>query len=348
MILLQIGLAQRVRETADPSLYGPAMAARASYLAELRGNLKAAVGAMQLAAQSPGLAPENTAYVSAPSSATFSSTPAIQPLRPRHTRQPWTSCPPTLHHWPARPGSPSVPESWSKRSACTSEPPRSSPCPSMSWPAVNTQAAAGRTEDAKRSFELAQADIQLFKAAGVTVDVDPALLEADFGDPAAALEYAQVAHKATPTFRTADAVTWALHRLDRDQEALKFSKESLRLGSIDPLVRYHGGAIAAALGDDASARRDLELAEDRSGLLGHRRSGGPSPAGSPSLKSGAIGGRHRTSRLAALNAATNGSAAIPVTISTLAEASVANAADRPSSAIGTGVSPRYAGARKRT
>jgi Flp pilus assembly protein TadD len=65
---------------------------------------------------------------------------------------------------------------------------------------------------------------------------------------------------ATPTIRAADAVGWALHRLGRDREAAKHSNEALRLGSIDPILRYHAGAIEAALGEVAAARRDLELA----------------------------------------------------------------------------------------
>ena len=51
-----------------------------------------------------------------------------------------------------------------------------------------------------------------------------------------------------------------LHRLGRDKEARHRSDEALRLGSRDPLLRYHSGAIAAALGDAKGARRDLMLA----------------------------------------------------------------------------------------
>jgi len=60
--------------------------------------------------------------------------------------------------------------------------------------------------------------------------------------------------------RAADARAWALHRLGRDPAAKRFVDEALRLGSRDPLLRYHAGAIEAALGDVTAARRDLELA----------------------------------------------------------------------------------------
>jgi tetratricopeptide (TPR) repeat protein len=94
----------------------------------------------------------------------------------------------------------------------------------------------------------------------VAVDLDLALFEADHGDPARALAFATAAHAATPTVRAADAAAWALHRLGRDDDASPYVVEALRLGSRDPLLRYHAGAIEAALGDTVAARRDLELA----------------------------------------------------------------------------------------
>ncbi len=53
---------------------------------------------------------------------------------------------------------------------------------------------------------------------------------------------------------------WALHRLGRDEEAAPFSVEALRLGSRDPLLLFHAGAIAAALGRADEARQHLEAA----------------------------------------------------------------------------------------
>ncbi len=122
------------------------------------------------------------------------------------------------------------------------------------------RAAAGDDAEARQSFELARAEIALFGASGVTVDLELALFEADHGDPARALELAEAVYDETPTVRTADAVAWALHRLGRDGDAKAHADNALRLGSQDPLLRFHAGAIAAALGDAKTARRDLELA----------------------------------------------------------------------------------------
>ena len=123
-----------------------------------------------------------------------------------------------------------------------------------------TLEAMGDDAGAKDQFELAAVLITLFQANGVVVDVDLALFEADHGDAAQALELATAGYAGAPTIRAADAIAWALHRLGRDQEAARRSGEALRLGSRDPLLRYHAGAIAAALGKTADARRDLEAA----------------------------------------------------------------------------------------
>lgn len=233
--------------------------ARVSYLAELRGKLDVALGAMRLAAQSPGLAPENTAYVDAllgnllvysgdPSGAADAYAAALE-LVPGHA--------------PSLAGQARLAIGAGHLQEAIALLNRASeivPLPEYVIALGDTQAAAGQAEDAGRSFALARAEIQLFEASGVVVDLDLALFEADHGDPDRALEFATTAYERAPTVRAADAVAWALHRLGRDTEAKPYVDEALRLGSRDPLLRYHAGAVAAALGNAASARRDLDLA----------------------------------------------------------------------------------------
>jgi tetratricopeptide (TPR) repeat protein len=233
--------------------------ARVSYLAELRGRLPVAVAAMREAAKSPGLAPENSAYVEAllgnlltytgdPAAAAAAYEAALA-LVPDHA-------PSLAGLGRLAVGAGDLDQAIARfeRAAAVI------PLPEYVIALGDAQAAAGRDAEAAKSYDLARAEIQLFKAAGVIVDVDLALLEADHGDPDAALRYASAAYEATPTIRAADAMAWALHRLGRDKEARTRSKEALRLGSVDPIVLYHAGAIEAALGDSAAARRHLELA----------------------------------------------------------------------------------------
>jgi tetratricopeptide (TPR) repeat protein len=233
--------------------------ARVSYLAELRGHLPAALTAMRAAATAPGLAPENTAYIDVllgnllvangdPAGAADAYRSALA-LVPNHA--------PSL----AGEGRLAVAagnldeaiDRFGEAAAIV-------PLPEYVIALGDAQSAAGNAAAAAKSYELARAEIQLFQAAGVVVDVDLALLEADHGDPTSALAHAKAAHAATPTVRAADAVAWALHRRGRDRDALTYVNEALRLGSIDPILRYHAGAIEAALGKRADARRDLGLA----------------------------------------------------------------------------------------
>ncbi len=232
---------------------------RVSYLAELRGQLDAALGAMRLAAQSPGLAPENTAFVSSllgnllvytgdPTGAAAAYRDALV-LVPAHA--------------PSLAGQARLAVAAGMLDEAIRLFKRASdilPLPEYVIALGDAQTAAGRTSDAVRSFKLARAEIQLFQATGVVVDLDLALFEADHGEAARALDLATTGYAATPTVRAADALGWALHRLGRDKEAKRYADEALRLGSREPLFRYHAGAIAAALGDHKIARRDLELA----------------------------------------------------------------------------------------
>lgn len=233
--------------------------ARVSYLAELRGYLTAAVVAMRDAAASPGLAPENTAYVQAllgnllvysgdASGAAVAYQTAVSVFS---------------NHAPSLAGQGRLAVAAGKlpeAMALFQQAADIVPLPEYVIALGDAQTAAGQLDLGARSYALARAEIQLFKAAGVIVDVDLALLEADHGDPQQALIDAEAGYHATPTVRAADALAWALHRLGRDSEARKRSNEALRLGSIDPILRYHAGAIAAALGDSPTARRDLQAA----------------------------------------------------------------------------------------
>jgi tetratricopeptide (TPR) repeat protein len=231
--------------------------ARVSYLAELRGKLDAALSAMRMAAASPGLAPENTAYVEAllgnllvytgdPAGAADAYETALR-LVPAHA--------------PSLAGQARLAVGAGKLDDAIALFGRAAdivPLPEYVIALGDAQEAAGLSDAALRSFALARAEIKLFQASGVVVDLDLALFEADHGDPARALEFARTAHEAAPTVRAADALAWALHRLGRDADAAPFVTEALRLGSRDPLLRYHAGAIEAARGE--TARRDLELA----------------------------------------------------------------------------------------
>lgn len=233
--------------------------ARVSYLAELHGKLDVALTAMQMATKTKGLEPENIAFVETllGNLLVYTGDPTGAGAAYRKALTLVPAYAPSLAgegRLAVAAGDLDVAIPLFQRAADIL------PLPEYVIALADAQSAAGLTDEATRNYKLARAEIQLFEALGVIVDVDLAIFEADHGDPSRALAYAQAGYKATPTVRAADALAWALHRLGRDKEARQRSDEALRLGSRDPLLRYHSGAIAAALGDAKGARRDLMLA----------------------------------------------------------------------------------------
>ena len=232
---------------------------RVSYLAELRGELDVAVTAMRQAKASAGVAPENLAFahVQLGNLLVSSGNPDAAAEEYDRAIELVPGYPPALAgHGRLGVAAGRLDDAITRFQDAADL----VPLPEYVIALADTQAAAGRADDAAHSVELARAEIQLFEATGVTVDLDLALFEADHGDPRRALVFAEAAYAGAPNVRAADARAWALHRLGRHDEAREYADEALRLGSRDPLLRFHAGAIAAALGDDQAARRDLELA----------------------------------------------------------------------------------------
>lgn len=115
----------------------------------------------------------------------------------------------------------------------------------------------GRPELARQQFAVSTATAALAKANGVRVDLETAFFEADHGSPDAALAAAGVEWDYRKSIFSADALAWALHVNGRDREALPYARFATRLGTRDARMIFHRGAIEAALGMDAAARKHL-------------------------------------------------------------------------------------------
>jgi tetratricopeptide (TPR) repeat protein len=235
--------------------------ARISYLRELHGTIDGAVAAMRQAAGSPALAPENTAYVG-----TLLGNLLVYAGHPDEAAAAYDEALATVPDHAAAiaglgrlaVGRGDLEEAirrFGQASAIL-------PLPEYVISLGEAQEANGDRVDAAKSYDLARAETQLFVAAGVDVDRELALFEADHGDAAKALELAQAAYRTRQTVRTADALAWAYHRSARPADAARLSAEALRLGSRDPLLLYHAGIIAGEAGDAADARADLTAALD--------------------------------------------------------------------------------------
>ncbi len=134
------------------------------------------------------------------------------------------------------------------------------PLPEFAIPLGDLYTLTGQPEKAAEQYGLVGVIQQLNQAGGMSVDLELALFEADYGDPATALALARQAYAARPSIYAADALAWALHRNGLDAEAQPYSAESLRLGTRDALLHYHAGVIAQALGDNEMASQHLQTA----------------------------------------------------------------------------------------
>jgi tetratricopeptide (TPR) repeat protein len=121
--------------------------------------------------------------------------------------------------------------------------------------------ATGKPAEARRQYDLVRAMQQLNAGAGMDVDLELALFDADHGaDPAATVERARAAYARRPSIYAADALAWALYAAGDYTTARRYSQEALRLGTRDAALHYHAGMIAYALGDRAAARAELDQA----------------------------------------------------------------------------------------
>ncbi len=80
--------------------------------------------------------------------------------------------------------------------------------------------------------------------------------------PAAALRIARQEIARRRDVMTVDAYAWALHRNGRSREAFTEIESALAVGTVDPRILYHAGAIALAAGNRESARKYLQHSLD--------------------------------------------------------------------------------------
>jgi tetratricopeptide (TPR) repeat protein len=110
-----------------------------------------------------------------------------------------------------------------------------------------TMLKAGQRPD----WTLLEAQRGLFAAAGVRDDLTWAEFEADHGDPERAVEHARAEYARNPNLVAADALAWALYRAGRPAEALPYAKKATSTGWRNPLLAYHRATIERALGRPA-------------------------------------------------------------------------------------------------
>lgn len=121
-------------------------------------------------------------------------------------------------------------------------------------------ASLGRHQEAVTQYAVVGAEEKLFMAAGVNVDLELALFDADHGRSAAAFVSATAEWDRRKSVLVEDAYAWALHVNGRDKEALVHAKGAARTGMANALFAYHRGMIEKSLGLDAAATTSLKRA----------------------------------------------------------------------------------------
>ncbi|MGH2706358.1 MAG: tetratricopeptide repeat protein [Actinomycetota bacterium] len=119
--------------------------------------------------------------------------------------------------------------------------------------------AAGRPAEAADAYELVGVIAKLFVANGVNLDLDLALFDAEQHPGEGAVARARRALRARPGVLGHDALAWNLFRVGRLDEAQRESARSLRLGTRDPMLRFHAAAISFARGDRVGAVEQLRV-----------------------------------------------------------------------------------------
>ena len=122
---------------------------------------------------------------------------------------------------------------------------------------------AGRPRAAARQYAVVSAIDRIQRANGVRTDLELALFHIDHGHGLAeATQQALDAFRARPSVDAADVVAWGLARTDGCAEARHYSKLALRLGTQDALKFFHRGMIERCLGNTGAARLWLRRAID--------------------------------------------------------------------------------------
>jgi tetratricopeptide (TPR) repeat protein len=124
--------------------------------------------------------------------------------------------------------------------------------------------AAGRDRAARKQYQLIAVIRKLLAANGVKTDLETALFDVDHGvDLRGSLSLARRAEAQRPSIDGDDVLAWALARNGDCNQALRWSRKALHLGTQDALKFFHRASIEACLGNrlaaQAWARRALAL-----------------------------------------------------------------------------------------
>ncbi|MDX6540077.1 MAG: hypothetical protein QOI71_1687 [Gaiellales bacterium] len=140
------------------------------------------------------------------------------------------------------------------------------PLPDIVAQLGDVRAARGNRTGARAAYALVGVENALFIRAGGNADLETALFDASHPGAMTRPAVVTLARKALarrPSVYGHDALAWALYSAGKCHQALPQAKLANRLGTVDPQLSWHLGAIAACAGEKALARTALRKALTR-------------------------------------------------------------------------------------
>ena len=138
------------------------------------------------------------------------------------------------------------------------------PLPDIVAQLGDVREARGDSAGAREAYALVRVEQALFVRAGGNADLETALFEAShpgaMQSRPAVVALARKALAFRPSIYGHDALAWALYAGGKCRQALPQALLANRLGTVDPQLSWHLGAIAACAGKPALARSALQRA----------------------------------------------------------------------------------------
>jgi tetratricopeptide (TPR) repeat protein len=236
--------------------------ARASYARELAGDVPGAIRLMQRAVEAGSGAPENTQWTRVQLAALLLKSgrtgEAARQYRHALALLPdYARAEAGLGAVAVARGELAKAERWYDRAASHL------PLPDIVAQLGDVRAARGDRAGARAAYAVVRVEQKLFVRAGGNADLETALFEASHPGALSRAAVVALARKALafrPSVYGHDALAWALYSAGKCRLALPQAQLANRLGTVDPQLSWHLGAIAACAGKPDVARTALEQA----------------------------------------------------------------------------------------